>query len=61
MILASIYEWDNVKHKKTDVEKLEMINSLTPIRCHHCASNSFIKYEYKNRLKVFKCKEYNKK
>lgn len=61
MISATIYEWYNAKHRKTSVEELEMINSLMPIRCHHCTSKSFIRYGYRNGLKVFKCKECNKK
>lgn len=61
LITTTISEWYHAKHRQTSQEELDMINSIIPIRCHHCTSTSFIKYGYRNGLRVFKCKECNKK
>lgn len=61
MISATVNEWYEAKHRRTSIEELEFINSIVPIRCHHCPSKSFIKYGYRNGLKVYKCKECGRK
>lgn len=61
MIVSTVSEWYEAKHRKTSQEELDMINEIVPLRCHHCNSTVFIKYGFRNGLRVFKCKECNKK
>lgn len=61
MISSTVNEWYDAKHRRTSQEELEFINSIVPVKCHHCESSSFIKYGYRAGLRVFKCKQCNKK
>lgn len=61
MITETINEWYSAKHRETSNEEINFINSIQPICCHHCNSKSFIKYGYRNKLRLFKCKDCNRK
>lgn len=61
LITTTVTEWYEAKHRKSSDEEIELINSIKPIRCHHCSSTNFINYGYtKNGIKKFKCKECNR-
>jgi len=57
LISSTMDEWYLAKHREPSSEEISLINSITPLRCHHCESKSFIKYgKYKNGINRFKCK-----
>ena len=61
LISSTMKEWYDAKHREPSADELNLINSITPLICHHCNSKQFIKYgKYKNGITRFRCKDCNK-
>ena len=46
LISATMDEWYLAKHRTLSTEEVNLINSIEPLKCHHCKSKDFIKYYY---------------
>ena len=61
LISSTMTEWYNAKHRETSNEELELINSIIPLRCHHCMSKSIIRFgKCNNGILRYKCKNCNR-
>jgi transposase-like protein len=61
LISATMDEWYLAKHRTLSTEEVNLINSIEPLKCHHCKSKDFIKYgKYRNGINRFKCKDCNR-
>jgi len=61
LISSTILEWYDAKHRITSDEEIEFINSIERPTCPYCESTSFIKYCFRNKIRVFKYKNCNRK
>ena len=56
LISSTINEWYDAKHRNPSAEEIDFINSILPSKCPYCNSNRYIKYGFRNKIRIYKCK-----